>query len=473
MRLDFDNIKKQLSYDEEKHKVINSTEKGNIKLFPFVPTKGKVIVEDFSNGTKGEIFRLINNVKIKKKKKNKEFNEIEKEIDRLLQNICNNVNFNNEEELKNDFKRFLSKTMIENDRLKVFNVNIINYIESNYYENKVANFLYSIFEMKNLKDIVEDLYNDEDDNVLYNVITKSLPEMDLCKVEEEKYYNLAPFLLELFNRDFKFISKNNSFFIENIDKLLEYYYFNYIIQSSMKLEQIFGYNIDKVEPIYYTLAWEKSVSKHRIGVKQGWSLVVDKVNNLYVHAMCLQLLNHIKNYNSKALSYDDLYELLTVDDEKNEFMKDIDELIVFYTTANEIKSYQKEHDDKYDDKLKNKILDLYMSIKHVMYRHKDRSRIRSLYAQWVTDFATNKFLKARGTTGNVLSLDEEMILFLTRLCIGYRKNIRVNELINELELRGVYLDQVSTKELLNFYNKLNLIEKKSDSEDAQYVKSIL
>ena len=474
MRLDFNSIKKQLSYDEVKHKVTNSAEKGNIKLFPFVPTKGKVIVEDFSNGTKGETFRLINNVKIIKNRKNEEPDEVEQKIERLLQNICNKVNFNNNEELKYSFKRFLSKTIIENDRLKVFNVNVINYIDSNYYENRVAKFLYSIFDMSKLKDTVTDLYNNEDDNILYDLVTKSLPEMDSCKVDEEKYYNFAPFLLELFHRDFKFIAKNDKYFIENIDKLLEYYYFSYIIQVSMKLEKLFNYNLTKVEPVYYTLAWEKGVSKNRIGAKQGWNLVIDKVNNLYVHAMCLQLLNHIEDYNSKALSYNDLYELLKFDNDKDKFIKDIDKLIEFYTTANEIKSYKKEHDDKYDDEIKNKIVDLYMAIKHVMYVHRDRSRIRALYAQWITDFATGKFLKARSTTGNVLSLDEEMILFLTNLCIGDRKNIKVNELINELELRGIYLDQVSTKELLNFYNKLSLIEKKSDSEDAQYVrKSIL
>ena len=39
--------------------------------------------------------------------------------------------------------------------------------------------------------------------------------------------------------------------------------------------------------------------------------------------------------------------------------------------------------------------------------------------------------------------------------------------------RGIYLDKQSQESIVEFYEKLNLIEKKSDSGDAQYVKGIL
>lgn len=49
----------------------------------------------------------------------------------------------------------------------------------------------------------------------------------------------------------------------------------------------------------------------------------------------------------------------------------------------------------------------------------------------------------------------------------------LNEVFRQFEMRGIYLDQPSKDEVVQFYTKLNLIEKKSDSGDAQYVRRIL
>lgn len=47
------------------------------------------------------------------------------------------------------------------------------------------------------------------------------------------------------------------------------------------------------------------------------------------------------------------------------------------------------------------------------------------------------------------------------------------DLYKEYEYRGIYLDNTSKEYLQDFFTKLNLIDKKSDSGDAQYVKRIL
>ena len=44
---------------------------------------------------------------------------------------------------------------------------------------------------------------------------------------------------------------------------------------------------------------------------------------------------------------------------------------------------------------------------------------------------------------------------------------------NEFEKRGIALDRYSKKEVMNLFDNLNIIDKKSDSGDAQYVKPIL
>ena len=65
-----------------------------------------------------------------------------------------------------------------------------------------------------------------------------------------------------------------------------------------------------------------------------------------------------------------------------------------------------------------------------------------------------------------------MILLLTAVSIKKDK-ISLKALFKEYERRGVFLDKYSKGEIIELLSKLNLIDKKSDSGDAQYVKSIL
>lgn len=73
----------------------------------------------------------------------------------------------------------------------------------------------------------------------------------------------------------------------------------------------------------------------------------------------------------------------------------------------------------------------------------------------------------------MLSISEEMLIFLTKISIKDQEKVRLNDIFTEFESRGVYLDDHSKSEVMRYYEKLNLIEKKSDSGDAQYVKRIL
>ena len=73
----------------------------------------------------------------------------------------------------------------------------------------------------------------------------------------------------------------------------------------------------------------------------------------------------------------------------------------------------------------------------------------------------------------MLNLTEETLIFLTKLCIKNQEQMRLNDVFDEFERRGVFLDSYSKEQVAGYYEKLNLIEKKSDSGDAKYVKRIL
>ena len=73
----------------------------------------------------------------------------------------------------------------------------------------------------------------------------------------------------------------------------------------------------------------------------------------------------------------------------------------------------------------------------------------------------------------MFNLTERDIIFLTKLSIQNEERIRLIDLFKEYEKRGVYLDNSSKILLQEFFTKLNMLDKKSDSGDAQYVKRIL
>ena len=82
------------------------------------------------------------------------------------------------------------------------------------------------------------------------------------------------------------------------------------------------------------------------------------------------------------------------------------------------------------------------------------------------------FLKRRGRYGYMFNITQEMLIFITSLCIKEEK-IKITQLFDEYERRGLFFDRDSREKIVELFNKLNLIDKKSDSGDIQYVKSIL
>ena len=97
---------------------------------------------------------------------------------------------------------------------------------------------------------------------------------------------------------------------------------------------------------------------------------------------------------------------------------------------------------------------------------------RTRYAQNINLIGNRYFLKSGGLYGRVLNLNRDMLLFLTSLCVKDKK-MKTNDLFKEFKRRGILFDKHSRKEIINYLDLLNLIDKKSDSGDAQYVRPIL
>ena len=154
--------------------------------------------------------------------------------------------------------------------------------------------------------------------------------------------------------------------------------------------------------------------------------------------------------------------------------------------ANEIKRAEDAYithvgDYKKFDQIKNTSEDLNtdVAIRHLykcveqQFLNTDRKRANQFYNEKFIDFCKTRWIKNRRKSGLVLNLTERDIIFLTKISIGKKEKIRLIDLYKEYEYRGIFLDNTSKEHLQEFFTKLNLIDKKSDSGDAQYVRSIL
>jgi len=471
----------------KKNSLVHTT--GNqIKIFPFKTNpSGDIFTEDFKSfhGIIGELFRLSDDkTQLESDTKGESYETFLKT--KIIENAIAKVETKNKEE----FKTMLSNLFFEDDNaLMKFNVKAIyymNFVNSNNAIKDFSKFIYDVF-LENDKSISNLNEKKENDNILNQLIVDCLP--DLTKVKTKAttipFTNLFSEIKELFKEDFLFLSNDVSFLLKHIEDFFKYYCFFYFSQVSIKLSS-FGIDNHQIEPIYFSLDWE-TLSESRLAAhKTGWKQLNRNFEPIFAHANTLELLNYITVDNNKIGDYHQIIDLLSTfsDEEKLEFKNKITELNSFYTSNIKVFNTGFNWADC-EINLKNalvnkKIVDEYvLEIYSLWYRiryqfeNSPRNGAYEKYSKWLSSFAKINYTKNRGRLGATTVLSQEMLLFLTRICIGNENKIRLKTLWDNLKLRGIVFDESSKLEITKLFEKINLIEKKSDSGDAQYIKSTI
>ena len=275
-----------------------------------------------------------------------------------------------------------------------------------------------------------------------------------------------------FKRDFRFMLENGMTSPEDLSNLISLYYLYYTSQTCITLNR-FG-SADRNDPveIYFALDWEK-VSANRKCCTGGWRKLQKIVSHIFSHAVTLELLNQTEEPN-EMLDYKKIADYV-----KGGLLDD-------HATASEVKKIENLYVDAVGDYKKfdqvqeeESFSETDSAIRHlfgcvlVQFQNTERKRANDFYVEKLTEFYRDRWLKNRRKSGLVFNLTESDIIFLTRIFIQDKDRIRLVDLFKEYETRGIYLDNTSKTLLQEFFTKLNLLDKKSDSGDAQYVKRIL
>jgi DNA phosphorothioation-dependent restriction protein DptG len=470
--LDLDVLKKLI---KEKKTGGVEHKRGNVRdILPFSSSKKTKIVKESFHKVIGKFTRLITNMELVDKSKSEYFtfygNSL---IDRIL-DVVESEN----DDIRFDFARFLDNFLFKNGKeIKPIHPHFFNLIplseESQKKEEiKVAQFMKTIL-IKDDEVLKEIFKNDGGDDILTNLILNNLDSLKERQTSEDKNYGfekLMENISELYHQDLLYLSKYPENFLNSFTLLTHFYYFLYIYQLVLKLEQFEKADFSSIDPLYYALDWEP-INKRRkpADEMEGFKRIKELESHLFVHVHTLSQLSH-NSFNIETISvkpimtYPKISSILFQNGEEaiNSFLNSLKEWLREYTTKAGI-SYPIDNIDTIGDGFRG----LFNCLKEGM-----SSEVCKNYGKKVEDAAGNVFLKQRGSLGLTLNITQEFLMLLTAVCVK-DKRIPLNKLFDEYKKRGVLFDRHSQKEIVQLFDKLNIIDKKSDSGDAQYVKPIL
>ncbi|WP_046228166.1 DNA phosphorothioation-dependent restriction protein DptG [Paenibacillus dauci] len=465
-KLNLDAIREKFKFTSS----IRHNPKIELEILPY-NTKFKDTQYNFREVT-GEFIRLIGQ---------KQLNEIVN-TEKLLNKVLDSIDFE-EVNQRSEFKQMIKTLFIdEHNQLYLFHPQTLYYINTVDNENKkLATFLYNILWMNEQPWSMSNNTDDHSD-LMSALLFKSLPQLSDNTKDPKNYSNLIPIVSDLFIKDFKWLATKSELFTSQVEKVISYYYFLYVTQLARKNEMLFKANNQEIQPVYFTFEGEERLSKTRVSYEFGWKSIERAINQTFAHVNFLKMINftessYTHSENSKLLSYEQIAEQVQImsPEEQTELEQQVDTLIEEYKEklSGDIKWEQLGTFKSSSNVPALQKLDSLFHMIDYQFNQSSRSKPYNEFKQWFVHFCQKTFLKSRGRSGKMLILDTDYLLFLTKLMIKNEPKIRLKNLFSELEARGMVFDRDTQTAIVDYFEKLNLLEKKSDSGDAIYVKAFL
>ena len=396
----------------------------------------------------------------------------------FLPDLLNSPYISVEEDQKESFKKIIQNLFFNSDgSVKPTSFQLLKHIEcKESLKKKIAEYLSDVLGEKEilreaLRDASQEAVNSS--NVLERFVLSQVDMSSACNAEKDRlhYFRIEDSLTKVYNEDFEYIVKDPLRARTYIIPLLEFYFFSYTAQTCLQLSRFMDGERNEIIPLYFCLEWEKT-SQSRNCYSNGWAFLSKSLKTIFAHANTLEILNQTED-GSDVVDYIAIGESLKANPELDAvYAGKIDKLTECYrsviTDSTSMNEYVKECN--YSRATDASIRYLFESVR--LQFEEVRESPYSAYARQFDKFS-DKFKKNRGRNGQMLNLNESTLIFLTKLAIKDKEKVRLNEIFSEFEKRGVFLDSISKQGVTEYFTKLNLIETKSDSGDAMYVRRIL
>lgn len=389
-----------------------------------------------------------------------------------------------------DLERFLNQYLFsQGSGMKAIHPYLFNYLplheEKGNEIKKHAKFIYQVL-VQGDRQIAEIFQNREAEDILTELILSKLvlskkegqPKGYKKEKNNKKFQPMLNGLAELYRKDLLFLNDYKDYFLSSFPLLTQFYAFMYICQLLWKFESFENADYKKLKPLYFALEWE-AISKRRKAVDEieGYKRIRDKSQNLFVHVHTLSQLSHnvlsnpnlVQGSQVEVFTYPELIKTIQSHGEETEkkFLQELNDWIQQYISIWLTEEKGKEIMKKIPENLAESFRTLFRCLQEGM-----NTDACSKFGKNLEDVGWGVFLKSRGSLGTVFNMPHEMLILLTAVCVRNQR-IPLNQLFEEYEKRGVAFDRQSKKEIIELLDSLNMLDKKSDSGDAQYVKPIL
>ncbi len=373
------------------------------------------------------------------------------------------------------FRETVSHLFFEKGQLRSLNLKMREYTPcTEPAEIRIAEYLADVLgDREDLRGLVKKAMDtlSARSNVFERLVISKL-ESDVLDKDWPHYTPVTMAVKTVFMQDFEYILASETKTREYLIPLLEFYYFAYTSQACLHLDHLCDGDPTFVNPIYFSLDWEKT-SQNRQCFTNGWKQLECVVENLFAHAVTLEVLNQTRE--DEQFDYVRLARMAEQSDEiDGQISEQINILTQMYraATQNSPAMLKVTPIKPVKSRTASEIQYLFNSVK-AQFSDTVRQKNYKTYAGKFKKFCEKNYLKDRGRSGYMLNLSEETLIFLTKVSVKDQEIMRLRDVFDEFERRGVFLDNISKERVAQYFEKLNLIEKKSDSGDAKYVKRFL
>ncbi|MGD6943929.1 DNA phosphorothioation-dependent restriction protein DptG [Cytobacillus gottheilii] len=444
-------------------------------ILPFLTKRTGAVRNQFNN-ISGEFTRNICQLKLEESKAKSDEFYLTSEENILSENIASNVDFDNVDD-QYDFTRFLDQYLFNGEKINPIHPFLFNYIKvdkKNKNEfGKYAQFMNDVL-VKGDENIKKIFNNKESEDILTELILSKMEGLkEDPKSSNNQYEPLILPLSDLYKEDLLYLSKHKEYFLDTFPLLTHFYVFIYACQVVYKFEQFTNSEYNHVQPLYFALDWE-SISKRRKVADdiEGLKFIKTKAINIFPHIHTISQISHLAYQGKVTGEKDEIIPFVPYsialenirakgDEHADLFLEELNKWIVHYSEYWEITKPTKSAT----------IEEAFETLFHCLKQGVSEG-VAEKYGKNIDDLGFNQFIKNRGSLGQVFNIKHDFLLLLTAVSVK-DKRIPLNDLFTEFEKRGVAFDRYSKKEIIQVLDRLNIIDKKSDSGDAQYVKPIL
>lgn len=424
-------------------------------------------------GITGEFFRRA------KDKQAKAINDFEKNAIGPVKDYLENVKRMKGKQV-DDFIDVMTDIMYTDGALTIINPSFLKFIplavggsKSKKYEHgqkTLAEYLSSMLQPKDLLINILSKHTNLFNDIIINSLNKSCGQ-----VATDNEYVSIPFISQSFGKDLKWLlEREDSVVVKYIHLFLHFYLCFSISQTIANLDpRKYKQAISEPIKMYYILATERS-SESRAVVVDGWNKYINKETEekLFGRIQALDIINGMLGGNIGL--YNDVYNEMQKIDFSSEVKSMLEQVLSDYQKdkRKQLKSRENakfQFPDEIDTTVNSygdfieKLAKLCTTLQSKEYESKMKIRINNI-------MKIRLLSTRRGR--EVLNLDDEMLFFLMAM-ISKGKRMKLEDLYNGFIKYGIVFDFETKNAIENFLIKLNLLERKSDSGEAQYVTVVL